>query len=60
MALKQWGDKYLADDGVPPLALEHRDCGAPVHLGLVCDEGHELSGAREVHPVPESTVVTSA
>jgi DNA-binding HxlR family transcriptional regulator len=53
VALMQWGDKYLADD-VPPLSLEHRDCGAAVHLGLVCDAGHELSGARDVHPVPRS------
>ncbi len=59
VALMQWGDRYLADDGVPPLALEHRGCGSPVHLGLVCDEGHELTGARDVHPVPRSTAVTS-
>jgi hypothetical protein len=29
-----------------------------VHLGLVCDEGHELSGARDVHPVPKSTALS--
>jgi DNA-binding HxlR family transcriptional regulator len=58
VALMQWGDKYLADDGVPPLELEHRDCGSPVHLGLVCEAGHELTGAREVRPVPRSTVVS--
>jgi DNA-binding HxlR family transcriptional regulator len=55
VALMQWGDKYLADDGIPPLALEHRDCGRPVHLGLVCEAGHQLSGPREVHPVPQSS-----
>lgn len=59
VALMQWGDKYLADD-VAPLALEHRDCGAPVHLGLVCAHGHELSGAREVRPVPQEADVNSA
>jgi DNA-binding HxlR family transcriptional regulator len=57
VALMQWGDKYLSDDGVPPLALEHRDCGSPVHLGLVCEAGHELSDARDVHPVPRSAAV---
>jgi DNA-binding HxlR family transcriptional regulator len=57
VALMQWGDKYLSDDGVPPLALEHRDCGSTVHLGLVCEAGHELSGARDVHPVPRSAAV---
>ena len=55
VALMQWGDQYLADDGIPPLALEHRNCGCPVHLGLVCEAGHQLSGPREVHPVPQSS-----
>jgi DNA-binding HxlR family transcriptional regulator len=50
VALMSWGDKYLADD-LAPLELRHRDCGEPVHLALVCDAGHELSGARDVRPV---------
>ena len=54
VALMSWGDKYLADDAAP-LELRHRDCGEPVHLALVCDAGHELSGAREVRPVPRAT-----
>jgi DNA-binding HxlR family transcriptional regulator len=53
VALMQWGDRYLADGDVP-VGLEHKDCGSPVHLGLVCDAGHELSGAREVRPVPRA------
>ncbi|WP_092203616.1 winged helix-turn-helix transcriptional regulator [Blastococcus tunisiensis] len=52
VALMQWGDRYLAEDGVAPLALEHRGCGAPVHLALVCEDGHALAGAREVRPRP--------
>ena len=59
VALMQWGDKYLADEGVPPLALEHRTCGSPVHLGLVCDDGHELGGAREVRAIPRAAAVSS-
>ncbi len=59
VALMQWGDKYLADDGVAPLALEHRGCGSPIHLGLVCADGHELAGARDVRPVPRATAVSS-
>ena len=51
VALMQWGDRYLAD-GDQPVELEHKDCGATVHLALVCDAGHQLSGAREVRPVP--------
>ena len=34
------------------LELRHRDCGEPVRLALVCDAGHELSGAREVRAEP--------
>src|SRR6476661_11281797 len=31
MALMQWGDRYLADDGAP-LRLRHADCGAAVEV----------------------------
>jgi DNA-binding HxlR family transcriptional regulator len=51
VALMEWGDRHLAG-GSAPLELRHRDCAAPVRLALVCAEGHELSGARDVQPVP--------
>ena len=51
VALMQWGDRYLTDDGRAPLALEHRDCGAAVRLELVCADGHTVSGPRDVRPV---------
>jgi DNA-binding HxlR family transcriptional regulator len=50
VALMQWGDTYLTEDGVPPLALRHRECDAPVHVELVCAEGHRLTGPRDVRP----------
>jgi DNA-binding HxlR family transcriptional regulator len=53
VALMQWGDQYLSD-GDAPVRLEHRDCGSPVHLALVCERGHQLSGAREVRPQPRA------
>ena len=59
MALMAWGDKYVADDGIAPLALEHRDCGSPVHLALTCDDGHEIGSAREVVAVPRAAAVSS-
>ncbi|RFU21594.1 winged helix-turn-helix transcriptional regulator [Geodermatophilus marinus] len=59
VALMEWGDRYLAEDGVAPLELRHRDCGEPVHLALVCDGGHRLDGAREVRPVPHPSVRTA-
>lgn len=54
VALMEWGDRYLADDGGAPMELLHRDCGAPVHLTLTCEEGHALAGAHEVRPVPRT------
>jgi DNA-binding HxlR family transcriptional regulator len=59
VALMAWGDRYVADDGIAPLALEHRDCGSPVHLALVCDDGHEIGSAREVVAVPGAAAVSS-
>ncbi len=54
VALMQWGDRWLAEDGVAPLALAHRDCGAPVSLALHCAAGHEVAGPREVAATPVS------
>lgn len=55
VALMEWGDRYLTGDGEPPLQLRHRDCGARVRLELVCEDGHAVSGAREVRAVPRSS-----
>jgi DNA-binding HxlR family transcriptional regulator len=58
VALMRWGDTYIADDGLAPLALEHRDCGSPVHLTLTCEDGHEIGGPREVRAVPRAAAVS--
>ncbi|WP_369258631.1 winged helix-turn-helix transcriptional regulator [Geodermatophilus amargosae] len=52
VALMQWGDRWLAGGGAPPLELSHRDCGAPVSLSLRCAAGHEVGGPREVVATP--------
>ncbi len=54
VALMQWGDRWLTDDGVPPLELTHRDCGEPVSLALRCTAGHDVAGPREVTAVPST------
>ncbi|MEV4168060.1 helix-turn-helix domain-containing protein [Nonomuraea sp. NPDC049709] len=51
VALMHWGDRYLAEEG-PPVLLTHRDCGAPIELRFHCAAGHEVSGPREVTPLP--------
>ena len=52
MAVRQWGDRYLADVDGPPLRTVHRDCGAAVEVQLCCAEGHRIESAREVQPLP--------
>jgi DNA-binding HxlR family transcriptional regulator len=60
VALMEWGDRYLTGQGGgrAPLQLTHRDCGARVRLELVCEEGHTVSGAREVRPVRRSAAAS--
>lgn len=52
VALMQWGDRYLSDHEGPPVRITHRGCGAPVEQHFRCAEGHEVSGPKEVTPVP--------
>jgi DNA-binding HxlR family transcriptional regulator len=42
-ALREWGDKYLADPEGPSLLVSHRGCGAPVHTRLLCEAGHTVT-----------------
>jgi DNA-binding HxlR family transcriptional regulator len=52
VAVAAWGDRYLADPPGPPLEFVHRDCGSPVHAGIRCAQGHEVTDYREVLPRP--------
>ena len=52
VALREWGDRYLAGPEGPPLLTVHRDCGASVSLDLRCADGHLLSSPREIVPRP--------
>jgi DNA-binding HxlR family transcriptional regulator len=52
VAVREWGDRYLADPEGPPLQTVHRDCGAPVDTHLRCRAGHEVGSPREVVPTP--------
>jgi DNA-binding HxlR family transcriptional regulator len=52
IAVKTWGDRYLADPEGPPLSFEHRDCGAEVHPEVWCAAGHRVDEPRDVVPRP--------
>ena len=45
VALMQWGDRWLDDDG-GPVALRHRDCGERVGVEVRCAAGHEVEPAE--------------
>ncbi len=49
VALREWGDRYLADPDGPPLLNEHRDCGELVHIEVRCAAGHTVA-PRAVAP----------
>jgi DNA-binding HxlR family transcriptional regulator len=51
-ALRQWGDKYLADPEGPATVTSHEGCGAPVRVALVCDHGHAIGSPDEVRRAP--------
>lgn len=53
LALMHWGDRHLPDDDAgPAVVVEHRDCGAPIELGLTCRAGHTGLAPRDVVPSP--------
>jgi len=53
MALRDWGDRYLAPDG-PFIEYRHRGCGGQTHTHLLCDDcGAAVSAADiDVRPGP--------
>jgi DNA-binding HxlR family transcriptional regulator len=55
MALRQWGDRYLANEDYAPVDIRHRDCGGEPALELRCSKCGEEVGARDAEvrsPVP--------
>jgi DNA-binding HxlR family transcriptional regulator len=59
MALREWGDRYLAEDG-PPLEVRHRECGGEPTLELRCSKCGEEVGARDAEAVPGPGVRVAA
>lgn len=54
LALKQWGDRWLAEDEGPPVTLIHASCGHEVTPVLACSHCGEPITARDVKS-PSST-----
>jgi len=51
MALREWGDAHMAEDG-PPVAYRHRACGGQARVRLECDRCAAPLTARDVAPEP--------
>lgn len=49
MAIRAWGDTYMAPDG-PPVHYRHRDCSGEAAISLECDECGEAITARDIVP----------
>lgn len=59
LALKQWGDTWLAEEEGPPVTLTHATCGLAVSLVLTCSDrrrGHRPADDQ----IAERVAVTSA
>lgn len=52
IAIMDWGDQHRAGEDGPPMALRHRDCGAPIHAQLICEGGHVIDGSTRAELVP--------
>ncbi|WP_330232206.1 helix-turn-helix transcriptional regulator [Nocardia sp. NBC_00508] len=49
LAIRDWGDTYMAPEG-PPVRYRHHECTGEAHVRLECDScGNELT-ARDVTP----------
>jgi DNA-binding HxlR family transcriptional regulator len=49
IALRDWGDQYMAPDG-PPVRYGHRDCRGEAHVTVACDHCGQALTARDVEP----------
>jgi DNA-binding HxlR family transcriptional regulator len=52
IALRAWGDHYMADADGSPVEIVHRDCGEPVALVARCAGGHEVEKPRDLMSRP--------
>lgn len=48
MALRAWGDKYMAGEAGPPLTYRHRGCGGSAEIVHQCQRCTEEITARDV------------
>jgi DNA-binding HxlR family transcriptional regulator len=52
LAMLAWGDTHRAGEDGPPMVVEHRECGSPVHVEMRCAEGHLVEPSSGLRSVP--------
>jgi DNA-binding HxlR family transcriptional regulator len=58
MALKQWGDKYMAEEGCFVIT-RHRDCGGEISINVGCERCGAEVCARDAYAEPGPGLETS-
>ncbi|WP_067470051.1 winged helix-turn-helix transcriptional regulator [Nocardia amamiensis] len=51
LAIRDWGDTYMAPEG-PPVRYRHHECTGEAHVRLECDSCRSELTARDVDPEP--------
>ena len=51
LALREWGDRHMADPEGPPVLARHAGCGKELRVSLVCTSGHEAAGPDDIELV---------
>jgi hypothetical protein len=51
MAIRDWGDTYMAPDG-PPVEYRHRGCTGEGHVAFTCDACGTGLSPHDIVPVP--------
>ena len=52
IALIDWGDRYLADEGGPPVTVTHKTCGHQARSAVICSSCGETLTARDTRSEP--------
>lgn len=51
LALREWGDRHMADPAGPPVLTRHAGCGKELHVTLTCASGHQVLGPEDIELV---------
>lgn len=51
LALREWGDRHLADPEGPPVLARHAGCGKELRVALRCTSGHDVAGPEDIELV---------